>query len=104
MMGDDPVQSAGGETARLRIALARIVRPQVDEADVIGRHPDCRFRGASAPTRALSFRSRRSPSTVRRASVPQATGLPLVVDRRHRQTEDRNVLKRESWIKNSVAG
>jgi hypothetical protein len=35
------LQSADGET-RLRIALARIVRPQVDEAAVIGRHPDRR--------------------------------------------------------------
>jgi len=31
----------------------------------------------NAPARALSFRSWRSPPTVRRASVPQAPGLPL---------------------------
>ena len=42
------LQPADGETARLRIALARIVRPQVDEASVIGRHPDRRVEARPA--------------------------------------------------------
>jgi hypothetical protein len=46
------LQPADGETARLRIALARIVQPQVDVAD------------SSAPIRiALSRRVQRSVST-----------------------------------------
>jgi hypothetical protein len=50
------LQPADGETARLRIALARIVRPQVDEADVIGRHPDRRVE--ARPSLCVHLRSR----------------------------------------------
>jgi hypothetical protein len=42
------LQPADGEAARLRIALARIVRPQVDEAAVIGHHPDRRVEARPA--------------------------------------------------------
>jgi hypothetical protein len=56
-----PREPAGGETARMWIIDARMIRPQVDEADMIGRHPDRSRRGASRaprPPRARELHAR----------------------------------------------
>jgi hypothetical protein len=50
----------------------------------------------NAPARALSFRSWRSPPTVRRASVRQATGLPLANKKKTLKRSFRRPLSRTS--------
>jgi hypothetical protein len=72
--------AADGETARLQIALARIVRPQVDETEVICRHPDRRVEAGPALSAHVAYLELdASPGMARRA----ACSAPLRTDRHH---------------------